>query len=348
MADIYCIPENKDGESIVKLSPSGKYKLTISFYKTREGCWGYSKGVVTRVSDDSVIAEIARNYSNFHHTFFIRDQSEWLCTGKTYLSQCFVNLDTGEVYDNLASKEQHSFCWSKVYANPSGTILAVNGCVWGGPYEINFYDFSDPSKGWPLIKYNSYDIDYDLYCGEEFRVKWIDNETFDYENYGQFCPFFNKNINELTREEDSHFDHFTYEEYDSAFVDVLNYHVVVKYIDNEIHFIIKDASEYYIKLLVDRQLRQENTKRYEAMIKESPIFTQFKTLCEELNAKLYITLFDYKDQVESLNDLEYKMTVNHNNSYHMVMFKYGKISLEDKSFDNVAECIKAVRDSIVK
>lgn len=55
MSDTYCVTENIQGESVIKLSPSGKYKLTISYYKTREGCWNCSKGVITRVLDDFVI-----------------------------------------------------------------------------------------------------------------------------------------------------------------------------------------------------------------------------------------------------------------------------------------------------
>ena len=37
------------------------------------------------------------------------------------------------------------FCWGSAYPSPTGQLLAVEGCYWGGPNEIVIYDFSNPS-----------------------------------------------------------------------------------------------------------------------------------------------------------------------------------------------------------
>lgn len=176
----YCISENEVSSNDV-ISPSGKYKLTIKSYRTKEGCWNFTSGAITRVSDNGHIATINRNYHGFNHSFFNRGGVEWFWTGKTYLSQCFVNLETGETYDNSQSETitSSSFCWAEVIANPSGTILAVVGCVWGGSYEILFYDFSDPSKGWPIIPLH-YQADYELNADQDYELKWVGDATVEY------------------------------------------------------------------------------------------------------------------------------------------------------------------------
>ncbi|CAH6420333.1 Hypothetical protein HVR_LOCUS1166 [uncultured virus] len=246
MADKFCIEENLVSSNDI-LSPSRRFKLIIHSYKTKENCWNYTKGVIIRLSDGTVIAEIIRNYSAFHHSFFTRKNGdknqEWLCTGKTYLSQCFVNLDTGEIYDNSeASTDSHAFCWASVKANLSGTILAVEGCIWGGPYEIEFYDFSDPTKGWPIIKFNNYDNYHDLYVDDNHETQWLNNETFQYTRNRKYCPRFGKEEDELEIEELEQLPKVD-EEYDKEFINKLYYRAVVEKIANEMHFVTVEDSE---------------------------------------------------------------------------------------------------------
>ena len=44
-----------------------------------------------------------------------------------------------------ASLKDEDFYLLKIYASPDVNILAVEGCYWGCPTDIIFYDFSDPS-----------------------------------------------------------------------------------------------------------------------------------------------------------------------------------------------------------
>lgn len=184
----FIIPENKIKEETV-ISPSGKYKLVIGNYRTKEGCWEYTCGEIYDVKDDRLICKIPRNYSRFSHGFFNKNNQEWLVTGITYMSQVFVNMDTCEVFDDVVKERESgryqngaSFCWSNMWGSPDGNILAVQGCYWGGSYDVLFYDISDISKGWFEIKQKEYyeasslkdphwneDNTFTIYCSSEYK-----------------------------------------------------------------------------------------------------------------------------------------------------------------------------------
>lgn len=137
------VPENRIGTEREVTSPSGKYLLRIGTYKTKPGCWNYTKGTVFRHATNEVIAEICHNYGSFPYTFVESNGIEWFISGKTYTSQCFVNLATGEILDNSASKTSNDFIWAETKMSPDGRTLAVSGCVWGGSYELAFFDFTN-------------------------------------------------------------------------------------------------------------------------------------------------------------------------------------------------------------
>ena len=136
-----------------KLSPSGKHKLIIRWYSTKKGCWNYSRGTVYRVEDGKEICDIKRNYSGFFHDFVTKNNQEWLITGRSYMSQTIVNLDTEEEFEPEGDQyDGFAFCWTDARLSPDENILLVGGCHWAAPYEYRFYDFSTPEKGWPEIK----------------------------------------------------------------------------------------------------------------------------------------------------------------------------------------------------
>jgi len=146
-------PENQKEKTEEELSPSGRYKLLIRWYATKEGSWNYSRGTVTRVSDGMEVCDIVRNYSSFHHSFVTKGETEYLITGRSYMSQTVVNLETGQ---DMEPQDYHyngsGFCWAHTTLSPDGNVLIVDGCHWAAPYEFRFYDFSDPEgQGWPEI-----------------------------------------------------------------------------------------------------------------------------------------------------------------------------------------------------
>lgn len=91
--------DNLDGEPREIRSTSGRYRLVIRSYRTRPGCWNYTRGTVVRLSDGAEVCDIKRNYSVFHHSFIEKDGREFLITGRSYMSQTIVDLDRGIEYE---------------------------------------------------------------------------------------------------------------------------------------------------------------------------------------------------------------------------------------------------------
>lgn len=153
----YFTPDNTDLENRrEKLSPSGKYKLVITPYRTKPGCWSFTQGLIFNVENGQQIAEIQRNYSSFPY-LWVEDHvngHSYLIGGADYQGQTVIELDTGLRKDFLpaAAIDGAGFCWAEYEYNTAKQVLIVDGCYWACPYEYKLYDFSDPmNKGWPNL-----------------------------------------------------------------------------------------------------------------------------------------------------------------------------------------------------
>ena len=167
------------------VSPCGKYELQakddpeILVYSDYAETVKKSKYIIHRVvrkSNNSLIFE----YRTLNETanilvFFTQDGTDWLLTGLEYMSQLFINLDTGMYYDNCrildslsdnrykrmsnADLENASggfadgegFIWCNITIGDDKTAL-VEGCYWAFPYETRKYDLSNIPQGWPLLE----------------------------------------------------------------------------------------------------------------------------------------------------------------------------------------------------
>lgn len=150
-----------------KLSPSGRYRLVIRSYDQGSGCWRYTRGTVYRVSDGELVCDIKRNYSTFHHSIVTKNGEEWLITGRKYMGQTLVNLDTAQEYES----NEGGFCWSSHTLSPDGNTLIVDGCFWAAPYEIKLFDFTDPSKGWEEVPITTL-AEYEKHGDDPETVAW--------------------------------------------------------------------------------------------------------------------------------------------------------------------------------
>jgi hypothetical protein len=146
--DSYFTPENaRPDRRREHQSPSGRYRLVVTPYDTGKGYIGYTQGCV--FEGDRLIAEIRRNYSAFPFAWVESHAvtgGDYLIGGEDYQGQSVVDLRSGEVRHSLP-EEAHDgvgFCWAQIHPSPSGRLLAVDGCYWACPYEVVFYDFSDP------------------------------------------------------------------------------------------------------------------------------------------------------------------------------------------------------------
>lgn len=130
-------------------TPLGKkYILRVSSYKSREGCWDVTKGVVTDLNGN-VIAEVKRNYSHFWHCYVEHPNGhQYLLCGEDYQGQTVVELDTGKRVDYLPPEAEKGcgFCWISCEFQPDGVELVVEGCYWACPCERVIHDFSNPMQ----------------------------------------------------------------------------------------------------------------------------------------------------------------------------------------------------------
>jgi len=158
-------PEKADHSKAQEhLSPSGKYKLVVTPFETKPGCWAYSQGLVYAVGSDTPLFEVRRNYHSFPFSWIEGHPNghSYLLGGEDYQGQTVLELDTGNRRDYLpkSAEQGHGFCWTGHTFNAEHQLLVVDGCYWASPYEYKFFDFSDPMSGWPEIVPEKY-IDMD-------------------------------------------------------------------------------------------------------------------------------------------------------------------------------------------
>ncbi len=128
------------------ISPSGTYALKIYYYEHKEGniVYAYSKGVLNCKNGKTV--EIKRNYDHFQFCW-IEEKDYFLC-GADYQGYSIVDLKNGELKHYVPEEYYQGigFCWVQVHYLHDNDIIAVEGCYWGAPYDIVFYDFSKPME----------------------------------------------------------------------------------------------------------------------------------------------------------------------------------------------------------
>jgi hypothetical protein len=139
-----------------EVSPSGRYRLTVTPYETKKGSWSYTRGEVYRVSDGVKVGDVKRNYGCFPYCWMEDhvDGHDYLICGEDYQGQTFCQLDTGEQKSLIPDDafEGFGFCWAGYRLLEDGKTLEVDGCYWACPYELRLYDVSDPMNGWPLLE----------------------------------------------------------------------------------------------------------------------------------------------------------------------------------------------------
>ena len=224
MNDLEFITEENETDSEEILSPSGRFRLMIRHYRTKPNCWEYSRGTVTRVEDGEEICDIVRNYGWFVHSFVEKKvpiggecndcqcdcegcrptecHEEWLITGRSYMSQTIVNLETGDIYEPAGDQyDGFAFCWAQHSLSPDGNTLMVDGCHWACPYEFRFYDFTDPSKGWPELKICKDGEETYLDADSKKPPVWKEDGTFECYEVREIYKPLNKDWNEMTSKE---------------------------------------------------------------------------------------------------------------------------------------------------
>lgn len=131
--------------------------------------------------------------ARFFGHFFVKDDQVWFWSGRDQYSHLFVNLATNQVFEREASGPYAKFIWCEFNISANGKVLAVEGCVWSYPYEIVFFDFSNPEAGWPAIEvswdrlakspppgYQGFDLNHKsrwIWGKEDTSWKWVVGEA---------------------------------------------------------------------------------------------------------------------------------------------------------------------------
>ncbi|QBK03743.1 hypothetical protein DW355_02215 [Hylemonella gracilis] len=137
-----------DENTKVHQSPSGRYSLQITEYTTGQNSWNYTRGLVLRNATSAVVADVKRNYGVFWFAWVQRKDKEYLLCGEDYQGYNVIDLDA-EVNATTFPPEAYKgqgFCWATAYPSPTGDTIAVEGCYWACPYELVFYDFTNPAQ----------------------------------------------------------------------------------------------------------------------------------------------------------------------------------------------------------
>jgi hypothetical protein len=124
----------------VHTSPDESYTLIVDYYGTGKGTWNYTRGRVYHHNGDNPIADVKRNYSSFGFAWVEHPNGTcYLFCGEDYQSHTVVNLDTGEMETTAIG-----FCWATLHSNAGSRYFAIEGCFWGGPYDVVAYDLENP------------------------------------------------------------------------------------------------------------------------------------------------------------------------------------------------------------
>jgi predicted protein tyrosine phosphatase len=127
-------------------SPSGKYFLSTSVWSGDDGGWHYSRGLVGRIDDGSIVADIQRNHAMFWHSWVVQGEGEYLLCGEDYQGYNVIDLGSGRNVFTFPPEafEGRGFCWTAVKPSPDRKTLAVEGCYWACETELVLFDFSNP------------------------------------------------------------------------------------------------------------------------------------------------------------------------------------------------------------
>lgn len=191
----YSVIEGSEKESI---SPSGLYRLQVLTYgaNTEKPSWQYSRGIITRLSDGKVIADVKRNLKFFWHCWIEHPNGhEYLLCGEDYQGYSLINLnlESCQVYFPEEGYNGAGFCWGDVTPSPDKLVLAVEGCYWACPNDIVFYDFRTPDK----LPYQELGRISDT----STVTGWTDNNTFQVQQHIQLRKNDGARYDDLSEEE---------------------------------------------------------------------------------------------------------------------------------------------------
>lgn len=174
------------------LSPTGRYSMSYqvrlikSAYDDEIGCCE-----IVDQKRGKLVAKLTReNHTKPQFAWLQRQSGEILIWASTY--ECgyeIVNFGTHSLV-HVDETDGHHFIWTDCVLSPDEKRLAIDGCHWACPYEIQILDVSSDPPAFPLRELAVFPL-----VGGKLR--WIDNETIgEFKEYqelsrhilGEFSP----------------------------------------------------------------------------------------------------------------------------------------------------------------
>lgn len=287
------------------LSPSGKYKIQ-NIYN------GHYEFFIENINDKSRTQINEVDWTGMQlkpDVIFNKDGQEWLWLGKRGRHPCFINMDTSEIFKGDEEKESnHDFYWCDIHPNPSGTILAVHGCIWACNYETIFIDFSDPKNGWKVIGENHLMDHGSMKSIVEY--KWLDDDNLQFTLTEKYSKKYGKSFGKLSIEQ-QYENHMADE-----LSDIFYYKVDAKRLDD--HFIFEvHESDIYKQDIQDSKERRKKLERNMEKAKES---NQYKTMKSALEPHNVYIPYNGVSDIEELNFNNLKFRVYVINKYNHINY----------------------------
>lgn len=231
--------------------------------------------------------------------FFERDGVEWVHFSTTYYSQQFINLETGETYNNEDPGMSTNFCWAVTKINPSGTIAAVDGCYWAHSYEIKFFDISHPDRGIIEIPIHDIDPDFQMTTGYEFEeYRWLNSTDFEFEMKTLWSSKCNKLFMDLTEEEMNNEDM----EDDTT---VPLFRLQLRYENGSITYILKESSSDYDRKVMEAKEYEVKKEIFNKNLPSNTRYQQLKRAFPEAQIYLFHHNGCFEDIDSDIQDVHF-------------------------------------------
>lgn len=155
-------------ERRVHPSPSGRFELTIDTFAEPGSDWHFTRGVLREVVSGQMIVDIRRPDPKFPFAWVVQSRGEFLVCGED--PESYNVIDPVHAVNVCTVPDGSGFNWLTIYPSPDGQVLAVEGCVWGSPNQLVFFDSSDPMRS-PLPEITRFKMPTDI-------QGWVSKTTF--------------------------------------------------------------------------------------------------------------------------------------------------------------------------
>jgi hypothetical protein len=182
--DAFKIGKPKTRKSKTLVSPMDRYFIEIVPFKIGENTWDYCEATIFKANTRDKIETVRRNYGNIPVEWcekHLYTGDDYVVTGEDYQGLTVINLSKGTKTDWISenAREGLGFCMAEAFISPDHSVIAVHGCYWGAPYEIQFFDFNHPEKlPWKSLgNFNGFiPVDGHTQAVDEI-ICWDDDET---------------------------------------------------------------------------------------------------------------------------------------------------------------------------